>query len=382
MTGAVDLLSATSADPTQACVVAVTEVAKRYGGVTAVDGVSLEVRSGELMALVGPSGCGKTSLLRLVAGLVRADHGEVHINGRLVDGGRGWVPAERRNVGVVFQDHALFPHLDVADNVAFGLVERDRRFGRRRGRSGNAPRVREVLDLVAVGHLAERYPHELSGGERQRVALARALAPDPDVVLLDEPFSDLDRNLRDRVRAQTVEALRAAAVTAVLVTHDREEALAVAGRLAVMRAGRIEQCGDPAALFHAPNTRFVATFLGEADFLPARRRNGRLDTEVGPVPWPQPAPPAARMEVMVRPHEAHLTPDPAGAATVTGTEFRGGSVLHRVRLASGATLQAFTSHTQVCPPGTRVRVSLQHGHPPATFPCPSSAAEDANGDAA
>lgn len=381
MSNAVDMAPATPADSATSPVVAVDGVVKSYGDVTAVDDISVHVDSGELLALVGPSGCGKTTLLRLIAGLARADRGQVRINGALVDGPTGWQPAERRNVGVVFQDHALFPHLDVADNVAFGLVERDRRFARRRRRV-NTQRVREVLDMVAVGHLAERYPHELSGGERQRVALARALAPGPDVVLLDEPFSDLDRNLRDRVRAQTVRALRAAQTTAVLVTHDREEALAVAGRLAVMRQGRIEECGQPAALFHQPASRFVATFLGEADFLPAHRVNGGLQTELGAVPLPRPAPQTADIEVMVRPHEASLVADPAGGAVVTATEFRGGSVLHQVRLASGATLQALAPHTRACPPGTTVRVTLQHGHPPAAFPAQSATQDSREGSAA
>lgn len=381
MRDAVQLASPRPAAPPTSPVVAVDGVVKSYGDVTAVDDISVHVDSGELLALVGPSGCGKTSLLRLIAGLARADRGQVRINGAVVDGPDGWQPAERRNVGVVFQDHALFTHLNVADNVAFGLVERDRRLARR-SRGVHTPRVREVLDMVAVGHLAERYPHELSGGERQRVALARALAPDPDVVLLDEPFSDLDRNLRDRVREQTVEALRAAQTTAVLVTHDREEALAVAGRLVVMRKGRIEGCGQPAALFHQPGSRFVATFLGEADFLAAHRVNGRLQTELGAVPLPCPAPQTSDVEVMVRPHEARLIADPAGGAVVTATEFRGGSVLHRVRLASGATVQALAPHTHVCPPGTTVRVTLEYGHPPAAFPPSSTTQGSPEGSAA
>ncbi|MFW6091249.1 MAG: ABC transporter ATP-binding protein, partial [Actinomycetota bacterium] len=311
----------------EASVLRLENLVKRFDDGVAVDDISLEVAAGELLALVGPSGCGKSTLLRLIAGLSPPDSGRVLIDGREVAGPGTWVPAERRGVGMVFQDHALFPHLSVRDNVAFGLARRA---------PGRRARIDEVLDLVGLGSLAERFPHELSGGEVQRVALARALAPEPAVVLLDEPFSDLDRNLRTRVRDDVVGVLRTAGTTGVFVTHDQEEALAVGDRVAVACAGRLEQVGLPETVFHAPATRFVATFMGEADFLPGRRDGTTAATPWGTVPVLVPEPggalDAAGVDVMVRPDDVHFSPDPAGAAVVRRAEFRGSFVVYHLDL--------------------------------------------------
>ncbi|WP_219415753.1 ABC transporter ATP-binding protein [Pseudonocardia nigra] len=334
-------------------------VVKRYGRVEAVAGVSLRIGAGELVTMVGPSGCGKSSLLRLVAGLERPDAGEVHLAGRTVAGPRTWVPPERRRVGIVFQDHALFPHLTVAGNVAFGLDGAPT--------AGRRARVTDVLDLVALGHLAERYPHELSGGEQQRVALARALAPEPDVLLLDEPFSNLDRALRLQVRAETVAILRATRTTAVFVTHDQPEALTVGDRVVVLRGGRIQQAGDPQTVFHAPANHFVATFMGDADFLPAHRDGSSLHTEIGTVPG-DPDGTGDALEVVLRPHEVALQPDAAGAATVVGREFLGAFHLVTVQLPSGRSLRSLQPHTVTFDPGDRVAVNLTIGHRPAVLP--------------
>src|SRR5918995_808938 len=252
-------------------VVELRELTKDFGAVRAVDRVDLFVDEGEVLALLGPSGCGKTTTLRLVAGFERPDAGRVVLDGADVAGPGWFVPPERRRVGVVFQDYALFPHLTVAQNVGYGVRDRGRRGGR----------VAEMLDLVGLAGEASRLPHELSGGQQQRVALARALAPDPALVLLDEPFSNLDAALRVRVRGEVRSILGEAGATAVFVTHDQEEALSLADRVAVMRAGRVLQVGEPAALYARPSDRFVATFVGDADLIPGRAQDGAVATAVG-----------------------------------------------------------------------------------------------------
>ncbi|MFN2557584.1 MAG: ABC transporter ATP-binding protein [Nitriliruptorales bacterium] len=335
------------------------DVHKHFGAVRAVEGFSLEVREGELVSLVGPSGCGKSTVLRLVAGLLPIDRGEIRVAGQLVAGPRTWRPPEQRSVGIVFQDYALFPHLTVSQNVTFGL--------HRLPRSQRALRMGEVLALVGLSNLAYRYPHELSGGEQQRVALARALAPSPAALLLDEPFSNLDPNLRAQVRAETIAVLRQARATVVLVTHDQQEALAVGDRVAVMRSGRLEQIAPPETVFHAPANRFVAAFAGEADFLPAQARNGQLVTEIGPVPLPSGSLPSGEVSVMVRPHELALRVEPGGSAQVMLGEFQGAFVLYTVRLPSGRLVRSLQPHTVELPPGTRVAAELAHGHAPAVL---------------
>jgi iron(III) transport system ATP-binding protein len=236
-------------------------VTKAFNSVLAVRDLTLDVKPGELLALLGPSGSGKTTVLRLIAGLERPDRGSIVIEGKvMVDAERGvWVPPERRNVGVVFQDYALFPHMTALQNVAFGLHRLRRRERKQRALA--------VLERVQIAHLAGRYPHELSGGEQQRVALARALAPEPRVLLLDEPFSNLDRSLRGQLRSEVRALLKQLSITTVFVTHDQQEALELGDRLAVLNAGCLEQVGLPEELLEHPKTRFVAEFLGETGAL-------------------------------------------------------------------------------------------------------------------
>jgi iron(III) transport system ATP-binding protein len=334
-------------------------VTKRFGPVTAVDDLSLEVGPEELLALVGPSGCGKSTLLRVVAGLLSADAGRILLGGSPVDDGEAHLPPERRGTGLVFQEHALFPHLTVARNVAFGL--------RRLGRQESRARVREVLDLVGMAGHRDRYPHELSGGERQRVALARALAPRPRLMLLDEPFASLDPNLRTQIREDVVGILRCAATPAVFVTHDQDEALGIGDRVAVMRAGRLEQVAGPWDVFHRPVNRFVAGFMGEASFLPVERDGEGLRIELGPLRVSGVAAPSGAV-AMVRPDDVDLVADPSGDAEIAAVEFRGSVWSYTVRLASGTLVRSSRSHLVQVDVGARVRVRLVPGHQPVLIP--------------
>ena len=330
-------------------------VSKRYGVVDAVRDLHLEVGRGELLTLIGPSGCGKTTTLRLVAGLERPTSGDIRIAGEVV-AGSSWQAPERRRVGLVFQDHALFPHLDVAANIAFGLHRLD----------GDRRRVRlaEVLDLVRLGPLAGRYPHELSGGEQQRVALARALAPQPAVVLLDEPFSSLDETLRANVRADTVAVLRETGTTAIFVTHDQTEALSISDRMVVLREGAVEQADTPVRVFESPATRFVASFMGDADFLPAHFTGAGLACEIGILSNAPGWGPDEQVDVVLRPHEVKLTASSDGPAEVVAVEYRGAFVLHTMRLRSGRSVRSWQPHSVRFSVGTRVEVSIVPGETP------------------
>ncbi len=349
----------------EAPAVALSGVGKTFGQTVAADGVDLQVLPGELVTLIGPSGCGKSTVLRLLAGLERPDSGSILLAGSEVAGPRRFVAPERRRVGLVFQDHALFPHLTVASNVGFGLD--------RLSRSERAGRVAEVLALVRLGDLAARYPHELSGGEQQRVALARALAPGPTVVLLDEPFSSLDETLRAQVRAELVGVLRETRTTAVLVTHDQTEALSVGDRVVVMRAGRVEQEDTPQGVFERPATRFVASFMGDADFLPAHVHDALLTCEIGIVSTlPGWGGVDTDVEVVLRPHEVALRslevpvaePGGTGEGVVTAVEYHGAFVLHTVRLASGRSVRSWQPHAVRHPVGSRVTASVVPGITP------------------
>jgi iron(III) transport system ATP-binding protein len=317
-------------------------VTKRFGTVAAVSDSDLCVERGEFVALLGPSGCGKTTLLRLIAGFERPDGGMVAIEDQEVAGPTTFVPPERRRVGIVFQEYALFPHLTVADNVGFG-VRRDDRAGR----------VSELLRLVGLAGYERRYPHELSGGEQQRVALARALAPRPSVVLLDEPWSNIDPLLRATMREELADILRAIDVTVLVVTHDREEAFTIADRIAVMRHGRVVQTGAPEDLYYAPSDRWVAEFVGEGNFLSGEVEGSLVETLVGRFPVEN-ANGEREVDVLIRPELLELRPDPAGAGEVVAREFRGHDVFYRVRLRDGSIVSSQRPSTEVIPFGARV----------------------------
>jgi iron(III) transport system ATP-binding protein len=318
----------------------------------AIDDATLAVTPGEILALLGPSGCGKTTFLRLVAGFERADAGRIDLGGRTVAHNGLFVLPERRRVGFVFQDYALFPHLSVAANVGFGVERRER-----------AERVARTLALVGLEGLGDRFPHELSGGQQQRVALARALAPGPAIVLLDEPFSNLDADLRERVRSEVRTILRMAGTSTIFVTHDQEEAFDIADRIAVMERGRIEQLGRPEEIYHTPQTRFVADFVGDADFLPAQVAGDHIQTELGSFALGGAAVEPGPVEIMLRPEDLHLTPtdDPA-AAEVLGRRFQGPLSLSTVRLATGRIVTGAHSSQEIFAPGQRVEVRFLPDH--------------------
>ena len=329
-------------------------VSKHFDRVAAVDETSFCVERGEVVALLGPSGCGKTTLLRLVAGFERPDVGTVEVAGRAVSGRGSWVPPEKRRVGMVFQDYALFPHLTVAENVGFGLP--------RRARAG---RVSELLAIVGLDTLDARYPHQLSGGQQQRVALARALAPAPELVLLDEPWSNVDPSLRESLRAEVTEIIRPLGITVVLVTHDREEAFSVADRIALMRNGKVVQEGTPEDLYFAPSSRWAAAFVGAGNVLTGRVAGGLVETPIGAFPA-NGASTALAADVLVRPELLELQPDPAGAGEVVAREFRGHDVFYRV-LLDGVELVSHRPSTEVVPLGSRVSIRLHDGHVPVLY---------------
>jgi len=356
-------------------------VRREYGSETAVESVDLTVREGELLTLLGPSGCGKTTTLRLIAGLDRPTDGTVRVAGESVAAGSagqaGFVPPEDRDVGMVFQEFALFPHLTVAENVAFGIDDWPD--------EERAARVEELLALVGLAEYGDRTPEDLSGGQRQRVALARSLAPEPDVLLLDEPFSNLDVRLRTRMREEVRRILKAAGVTAVSVTHDQEEALSISDRVAVVSDGRIEQVGRPETVFEHPESRFVAEFIGQASFLSGTLSDCRVDTGLGTlhVDTLQGLTDdydGAAVDVLVRPDDLRATPvetddrvatdggSSPGDGTVVGREYTGPSFVYEVELDSGDLVRCEHNHASEFDLDRRVRVDLTADHTLAWYP--------------
>jgi iron(III) transport system ATP-binding protein len=346
--------------------VTLTNVGKRYRRhqAPAVSGLSFTVRRGEILALLGPSGCGKTTTLRLIAGFEVPDEGTITIGDRTVAdaaSGRAPVPPEERGVGIVFQDYALFPHLTVGENVAFGL--------HRLARDERQRRAVDVLRLVDLEALTRRYPHELSGGQQQRVALARALAPAPALMLLDEPFSNLDADLRSQMREEVENVLRSTGTTAIFVTHDQEEAFTIADRVGVLADGRLEQLAEPEVIYHQPATTFVAAFVGAADFLPGEVTADGIVTEVGVFPNTAGQPPGQKVDVMIRPDDVTFSVRAEGTATILKRSFRGSETLYCLGLPSGRRL--FSSQPSAAAFTTGLRVHVQvHALHVVTFPLP------------
>jgi len=328
-----------------------------YGDEIAVRDVSLTAAEGEIVTLLGPTGCGKTTTLRVVAGLVAPTSGTVRIGGRTVSGDGVFVPPESRRTGLVFQDFALFPHLTVAGNVGFRL--------------GRTAPVDHWLEWLGLADQHDAYPEELSGGQKQRVALARCLAHQPELVLLDEPLSNLDASLKDSLRWEIRAALKAAGVPAIWVTHDQSEALSIGDRVGVMNAGRLEQIAAPEDCFRDPATRFVAEFLGEASFLPGDAADGVVTTAIGQAAGHGGNGP---VEALVRPDDLALQADTAGNGEVAWARYEGGSRLFGVALDCGATVRIRTNHEVHHAPGERVTVAIAAGHPLALFPATAGTA--------
>ncbi len=344
-------------------------VSKRFGDMIAVADATLQVHAGEIVSVLGASGCGKTTLLRLVAGFEPIDSGAIALMGERVSTPGRSTPAERRKVGMVFQDYALFPHLTVAANIGFGVADL--------ARADKRDRVAETLKLVGLSDLSHRYPHELSGGQQQRVAVGRTLAPRPVAVLLDEPFSNLDVGMRSGVSGLVEEILRGRGVATIIVTHDREEAFSMADRVAVMNEGRIEQVDAPGAIFRSPSTPFVARITGTADFLDARIEEGRAVTEIGRLQWTGPVEKGENssniygdgdsVSVLVRPDDFLVLPNPGGASEVLAREYRGDAVILVVGLSSGATVRCRQGPYSDLPVGTAVDLAPSRTVPFVAF---------------
>jgi len=320
----------------------------------AVRDISFSAREGEILCLLGPSGCGKTTILRAIAGFEPVRSGEIYLSGRLVSSPRETVPTEERRVGMVFQEYALFPHLRVADNIAFGL--------RHLSRAERRSRVQDMLRLTGLEGFERRYPHELSGGQQQRVALSRALVQNPVVLLLDEPFSNLDPDMASRMRQELHALLRRMKTTTILVTHDHEEAFAMADRIAVLNRGLLEQMDTPETIYHMPATPFVADFVGQADFISGEIQQGMVHTELGEFPNTLGGEDGTSVVVMIRPDDIHLIPNKSAGSRIVARQFRGSENLYTVRLPSGQIVHSSESSTSVYHEGTAVelRVSATH----------------------
>jgi iron(III) transport system ATP-binding protein len=336
----------------------VENLSHAYGGHEVVAGLSFSLARGAIGCLLGPSGDGKTTVLRCIAGFEAPRSGEIRLAGRIVSGAGVMVAPEKRRIGMVFQDYALFPHLPVAGNIAFGLhaapaAERE-------------ARVRELADLVGLSDTLEQYPHEISGGQQQRVALARALAPRPELLLLDEPFSNLDIDLRERLSLEVRDIIKASGATAVLVTHDQQEAFAMADEIGVLHGGRIQQWDSPYNLYHRPANRFVADFVGQGVFLPAKAlAAGQLQIELGTLQGQigmEMRHGRQDLEVLLRPDDVVHDDDAPARAEVVHKAFRGAEILYTLRLASGRKVLALVPSHHNHALGEKIGIRLDVDH--------------------
>ena len=320
----------------------------------AVEHITFGVQQGEILCLLGPSGCGKTTILRAIAGFERVTSGTITLSGRLVSSRDTLVPTEERHIGMVFQEYALFPHLRVDKNIAFGLNHLAR------------PQQRTIVDdllaLTGLRGLEHRYPHELSGGQQQRVALARALALRPVLLLLDEPFSNLDPDMASRMRQDLHALLRQTKTTAILVTHDHDEAFSMADYVAVLNRGRLEQFDTPEAIYHLPSTPFVADFVGQADFISGIVDNHVVTSELGDFPNTQNLATGAKVVVMIRPDDIHIVPTKGANARIVARQFKGSENVYTIRLASGQIVHSSESSLSIYQAGTAIALRVVATH--------------------
>lgn len=333
----------------------VDKVSKQFASnrVFAIQEVSFNLAKGELLGLLGPSGCGKTTLLRIIAGFEQPSKGNIELAGTTITGERNWLAPEKRNTGMVFQDYALFPHLNVADNIAFGLKTKKPRPNSQQIKS----RVAEVLNLVSLSGLEKRYPHELSGGQQQRIALARALAPQPALILLDEPLSNLDVQVRERLRHEVRTILKTTNTAGIFVTHDQEEAMAIADKIAVMKDGKLEQLGTPEDIYAQPYSKFVAEFVTQANFVSAKKQGNVWQTELGT--WEINTPlTLSQGELMFRQEDVKLEADEKATTIVQQREFLGREYRYCLETASGKRLHARTHVNTQLPVGAKVKLSV------------------------
>jgi iron(III) transport system ATP-binding protein len=325
------------------------DLACSYGGQPVVQQLNLQLQAGDIGCLLGASGCGKTTTLRAIAGFETVHTGTVRLGGEIVARPGFTLAPEKRRIGMVFQDYALFPHLSVADNVLFGI----------RQQAEARQLVDEMLELVNLQGLGQRFPHELSGGQQQRVALARALAPQPQLLLLDEPFSNLDVELRRRLSHEVREILKQRGTSAILVTHDQEEAFAVSDQVGVFKQGRLEQWDTPYNLYHAPQTPYVARFIGQGFFIRGQQAHGqRVLTELGEVQSHTQIAPGQTVDVLLRPDSLQYVADSPVRARVLGKVFQGASILYRLQLPSGAAVEALLPSQQQHAQGSEIGVAL------------------------
>lgn len=347
----------------QSTILHIENITKQFAKTTipAVESVTLTLPQGDIIGLLGPSGCGKTTLLRLIAGFEEPQAGTIKIDGRIVAGGGGnWIAPEQRDIGMVFQDYALFPHLTVTKNVAFGLHN-----SRKKALFNTQKRTAEVIALVGLQGLENRYPHQLSGGQQQRVALARAIAPQPALVLLDEPLSNLDVQVRLRLRQEVRDILKNTGTSGVFVTHDQEEALSISDWVAVMQHGRLEQFGTPEAIYKEPTSRFVAEFVTQANFLKAQRQGDLWETEVGCFK-------ASTHEsfecgeLMIRQEDLILKADDQATVVICGRQFLGREHSYSLLTPSGRKIFARMTCSTALSIGTKVSLSVEH--PLRVFP--------------
>lgn len=328
------------------------QVELRYGKTTAVYAVDLFVEQGQIACLLGPSGCGKTTLLRAIAGFEHLSQGQISLNGQVISTPHNTLATEQRKIGMVFQDYALFPHLNIADNIRFGI--------RKQSNKAQQHRVNELLELVSLPGYAKRYPHELSGGQQQRIALARALAPKPALLLLDEPFSSQDTELRESLAREVREILKQEGITALLVTHDQHEAFAMADEIGVLQAGRLQQWGSAYELYYQPHNAFVASFIGQGSLITGQVLDAtKVATRLGQLEYLAPTSLTNHQAlVLIRPEQVKLNPQAAIRAVIKSKVFRGNEYLYHLQLSNQETLLALGSSQQAFVIGEQIGIEL------------------------